>query len=628
MLITHGLASGQVLQRLGHRGATVDIRGASVQEGDIHVRITAGTRTLSGWRRCKVGCAARGGFFARLKGLPTGGPYMITLSIGRESLTIRQVYVGDVWVLAGQSNMQGYGNLDGAPAPHPKVHAMYMDDRWDIAREPIHFLAESFDRVHYQVYGIRPLSLGERRRLRRRLVKGTSVGIYFGREMVKRSGGVPQGLICCAHGGTSMEQWDPEKKHLGGDSLYGSMLRMVRKTGQPVSAALWYQGESDASNAETVSLYTDRMKKFVTEIRRDFRQPRLPFLTVQLGRVMGTAWNAKLWNGIQVQQAQLGRHIRYLECVSAIDLPLDDPIHIGSEGYPRLGARLARLADRLVYGNRREPPAPELVSILRVRDKQGVKTCAYELDLTFKNVVGGLRAGGMPSGFALVDGEYRNPNAIFKTTLRGNTARVATTLAANHGEYKLMYGHGAAPFANITDARDMPVPVFGLEPIDRSLALAPFIEKWLLSSVQLITRPLTSLPAPRRSAALKLRKRRFAGFFVDMHPLWNGRKGHGFFFTEITLAERMRLNLCLGYDGPIRIWVDDRPFFTDLHGTNPATPDEIIRPLSLGRGKHRITVAMDLNNGLAWGFFMRFDRRDVTRIRGAVKPCALPVCSL
>lgn len=41
----------------------------------------------------------------RLKGMPVGGPY--TLIIGKSEY--KNIYVGDLWVLAGQSNMQGVG---------------------------------------------------------------------------------------------------------------------------------------------------------------------------------------------------------------------------------------------------------------------------------------------------------------------------------------------------------------------------------------------------------------------------------------------------------------------------------------------------------------------------------------
>ena len=173
-------------------------------------------------------------------------------------------------------------------------------------------------------------------------------------------------MICTALGGSSMEQWDPALKHQGGDSLYGSMMLRLRHSGQPISGVLWYQGESDATET-AAPVFTKVMKRFVAAVRRDFKQPDLPFIMVQIGRVHYREWPSIHWNSVQNQQYELKKHIRNLECVASVDLPLDDSIHVGSEGHARLGVRLARLADRMAYGNHRELPAPELASVCRLK---------------------------------------------------------------------------------------------------------------------------------------------------------------------------------------------------------------------------------------------------------------------
>ena len=66
--------------------------------------------------------------------------------------------------------------------------------------------------------------------------------------------------------------------------------------------------------------------------------------------------------------------------------------------------------------------------------------------------------------------------------------------------------------------------------------------------------------------------------------------------------------------------------FRDLNGTNPAIPDAGVARLNLAQGKHRIAVAMDLNGGRAWGFFLRFKRRDISKARIATRDFAVPEC--
>src|SRR5262249_29739203 len=59
----------------------------------------------------------------RLSDVPTGGPYdlIATLKVANveQTVTVGPLFVGDLWVLAGQSNMVGYGDLIDVTLPHP-----------------------------------------------------------------------------------------------------------------------------------------------------------------------------------------------------------------------------------------------------------------------------------------------------------------------------------------------------------------------------------------------------------------------------------------------------------------------------------------------------------------------------
>jgi len=621
MQITSGLAKGQVLQRLERNAADAVIAGTTTGRGTVRATVAAKGRALKGWKDRPVGAARRGKFTARLEGIPAGGPYAITLSVDADKATVSPVYVGDVWILAGQSNMQGIGNLSGAPKPHPLVHAFYMDRQWGIAREPIHLLDESPDPVHTAAQVPRD----RRAQYRRKLKKGVGCGVFFGIEMVKRTG-VPQGLICTAHGGTSMAQWDPKKRNEGGASLYGSMYLSWKTTGQPVSGVLWYQGESDA-NPDAAKVYTEKMKGFVRALRRDLRQPGLPFLMVQIGRFHSVNADEENWSRIRNEEVRLEKHIPNLACVSAIDLSMDDPIHVGSEGHARLGVRLARLADRLAKGSRKELPPPAFVSARQLPPVGGFGG-AYHLEVTCTNVVGGLRASGAPCGFSLIDSNGADANTVYKVTLAGSKIRIETGLEENNGQFRLAYGHSLAPLCNITDGRDMPLPAFEPIPTGNAIALSPFVRTWLVSEVQPAPAGIADVALPHDRESLGLALRTFPDGFVNLHPEWMKRSGQAFLFSKVMLDEDMRLNMRIGYDGPIRLWIDGKEFLTDPNGTNPALRDAVIKPLALARGEHEIAVAMNLNGGLAWGLFLRFDRQGLRRKQiedGAYK---LPVCSM
>ena len=71
------------------------------------------------------------------------------------------------------------------------------------------------------------------------------------------------------------------------------------------------------------------------------------------------------------------------------------------------------------------------------------------------------------------------------------------------------------------------------------------------------------------------------------------------------------LSVSLGYDGPVAVWIDKQPLFSDPNGKNPAIADEKQMPFVAEQGEHEILVALSSNRGLAWGIFMRFERHDL-----------------
>ena len=61
-----------------------------------------------------------------LSGIPVGGPYSMELSDDESKVELSEIYVGDLWLLGGQSNMDGTGeavcaDFEYAKNPSPKV---------------------------------------------------------------------------------------------------------------------------------------------------------------------------------------------------------------------------------------------------------------------------------------------------------------------------------------------------------------------------------------------------------------------------------------------------------------------------------------------------------------------------
>ena len=388
------------------------------------------------------------------------------------------------------------------------------------------------------------------------------------------------------------------------------MLASVAATSQSVAGVLWYQGESEANVADALE-YTARMRKLVAASRRDLNLPGLPWMIVQIGRIFGDTADPAPWNSIQEQQRVLSDKIRFLETVPAVDLAMDDFIHISASACPKLASRLARAADRMVYGNKQEAPAPRLHHV-----SPAVRRLSVSIDVEFSHVVGKLRSTGDATGFKFVAPGGQIADLVYKTELLGSKVRLhVTTLPPP--ELRLSYGYGRAPVCNIIDSRGMALPAFhGIEVGDTKLrATTPFVTHWNVAPVIAPTGPLDRISPPNVRTLRPVVKTYPETGFINEHETWQKNAGHGFFHARLELGEPMKLQFLMGYDGPFRLWVNARPLFTNMHGTNPCFADESAKVISLPAGSHDITVGMDLNDGRAWGFFLRFVRRDVSKTR-------------
>jgi sialate O-acetylesterase len=150
--------------------------------------------TVSLVGRGKAGATAdgRGRWEVFLGPLKSGGPFVLTIA-GANTLTFKNVLVGDVWVCSGQSNMEwplaqaAGGREDAAAANHPEIHLFTVEKK--TAAEPLE-----------DVRGRWVVATPEE------ALRFSAVGYYFGRELHRRLK-MPLGLIHTSWGGTPAEAW-------------------------------------------------------------------------------------------------------------------------------------------------------------------------------------------------------------------------------------------------------------------------------------------------------------------------------------------------------------------------------------------------------------------------------------
>ena len=153
-------------------------------------------------------------------------------------------------LIIGQSNMAGCGVLSEA-APLDREHIKVMKNgRWQPAFRPV-----NFDRDF----------------------SGVSLVESFAASYAAEKG-VTVGIIPCADGGTSLDQW-----RVGG-LLYDHavmMGRLAQRT-STIAAVLWHQGEADCA-PHLWPTYQERIKKIFDALRRDLGLDDVPFLVGGLG---------------------------------------------------------------------------------------------------------------------------------------------------------------------------------------------------------------------------------------------------------------------------------------------------------------------------------------------------------
>jgi sialate O-acetylesterase len=372
----------------------------------------------------------------------------------------------DVWVMAGQSNMEGCGALAESLQPDPRVWCFTTRHEWRMAKDPLHDLLGSrapVDRA-LRLAATPPAEQKPEKKFRdhwhrRNQGKGAGLGIAFGSAFSAVSGR-PVGLVACAHGGTTLDQWDHRRRDERLDSLYGAMLARIRQAGGNLRGLLWYQGESEAMT-DSAATYRRRFVAWVRALRKDLNRPDLPVVTVQLGGVAFPESNAASWANMRQVQLEMPRFIDHLGVVTAIDLDLEDAIHLDAPGLIRLGRRMARVALRLSGVDRRIPAGPRFASLSAGGEQEGLG----EVEINFTGVAGSLLPCRGIKGFSILRADLKPHPTIAVCRARRhprkkNAVIVKTTRPPAPGNV-MAYGHGLMPIGNLVDEADMAVPAFG-----------------------------------------------------------------------------------------------------------------------------------------------------------------------
>lgn len=425
----------------------------------------------------------------------------LIIQAGSETRRLRDVRVGDVWLLAGQSNM-GWSVDQSAEAEAAKARANYP---WLRAFTQLPFEGAADQPVKDVTGGIwktaTPATAGS----------FSAVGFYFAEALQPHlEKNVPVALIHTAMGGTSIESWIDRaslealpagrigakfyrdevgvslKKNAewyAAKAAWQQQADAAKAVGKPAPAmdkslakepaglksyhlpsvlfngkvaplqpfalrgVVWYQGEGNATSTDAAKRYADLLPLLIERWRAGFRDPALPFLIVQLpGFNPPGKWAD--WPEMRAQQAAVCARVPATALVVTLDLGERDNIH-PTHKQP-VGERAALVARKLVYGEAAlADQGPRFLSAARTGS-------AIRITFTHTGALS-TRDAAAPTGFAVAGADG---NAIPAAARIEGDAIVVTVPATLQGPVTVSYAWKNWPEANVADATGMPLMAF------------------------------------------------------------------------------------------------------------------------------------------------------------------------
>lgn len=386
-------------------------------------------------------------------------PRKLMVSCNRQSEIINRqfsdVLVGEVWLCAGQSNMEWPMKQTEnaaaaiAAADHPQIR-LYHAPRL-ISPNPV-------EQIDAQWKICSPDSVAE----------FSGVAYYFGRKL-HQDLDVPVGLMLSAWGGTRIEPWTPpcgfksvggmmpeylKSSHLSelpltGDDqkdkqtpgiLYNSMLEA--NVPYAIRGAIWYQGEANHRHNQT---YVKKTRALLNGWRKlwgaDF-----PFYYVQIAPYRWNDEDPEILPLFWEAQSEIVKQIPGTGMAVVSDFATAENIHPPNKEVP--GVRLALLAEANTYGMDVVATGPEFKTF---------KKSGSRLEIIFDSAEGlTTRDGNAPDWFEIAD-----ESGVFKKAdaeIAGNAVVLSSPEVADPCLFRFAWHRLAMP--NLVNGAGLPAAAF------------------------------------------------------------------------------------------------------------------------------------------------------------------------
>jgi sialate O-acetylesterase len=419
-----------------------------------------------------------------------GGPFEMTVK-GKNTLTVNNILVGEVWVCSGQSNMEW-------PVKQAKNSAEEIAD------------ANNYPQIRHFTVGRKVIYTPMYNCSGKWVVCSsqtagnfTAVGYFFGRELTKQLN-VPVGLINTSWGGTPAESWmsreslekDPnfqpiikrfdttaadfnniKAKYKEDIQKYNAVVPKLKAEGKPlpqkpeepigpghpytptglyngmivpitpygISGAIWYQGESNAWRAYQ---YRTLFPAMIKNWRDSWHQGDFPFLFVQLANYMASKPEPGQSEWAELREAQL-MTLLTKNTGMAVTIDIGEANDIHPKNKQDVGKRLALWALAKIYGKKDLVYTGPINTMLEIRGDKAI--------LHFSHIGSGLMAkGDSLKGFAIAGEDRKFVWADAK--IEGDVVVVSSDKVA--APVAVRYAWADNPVCNLYNKEGLPATPF------------------------------------------------------------------------------------------------------------------------------------------------------------------------
>jgi sialate O-acetylesterase len=358
----------------------------------------------------------------KIKTPEAGGPFTISIK-GYNEVVLKNILIGEVWVCAGQSNMEmsaswgiDNGEEEMKNATNPNIRFFTVPKL--TATTPQNNLLGNWVESTPET-----------------MKNFSAIGYFFAKRLREDLKNVPIGLISSNWGGTPAEIWMPEEvvqndpvllenaKKLNEQEYgprqpgraYNAMIYPI--TGFKIAGTLWYQGESNVGSL----VYDKTLSALITSWRKVW-QDEFPFYFVQIAPYKTGSNN---FSNVTVRNSQRKILKEVPKTGMVLTSDISDTIDIHPKNKKDVGIRLANLALAETYKVNSNLVNGPLFKNIQIEKNKAIVSFDFADGLHFKNKTSNqFELAGADSNYYPAEATIKNNQVILSSKKVTNPMKV------------------------------------------------------------------------------------------------------------------------------------------------------------------------------------------------------------